>query len=104
MPRRLNVGGHDIRRGTTEQILLKVSEYYTATPVNVPVTVIRGDRPGPSLFLTAAIHESLRDGDVEVCGVNDGAVGHHVGCGQPLHKRRGRSRGLKRAAVEVECA
>jgi predicted deacylase len=56
MPTRLTIGEHRIRRGTTEQIFLKVSEYYTATPVNVPVTVIRGTHPGSTLFLTAAIH------------------------------------------------
>ena len=56
MAARLKVGDREIRRGTTEQILLEVSEYYTATPVNVPVTVIRGERRGPTLFLTAAIH------------------------------------------------
>ena len=42
-----------------------MSEYYTATPVNVPVTVIRGRRSGPSLFLTAAIHGDELNG-VEV--------------------------------------
>jgi uncharacterized protein len=56
MTGRLSIGGREIRRGTIEQIFLKVSEYYTATPVNVPVTVIRGQEPGPILFLTAAIH------------------------------------------------
>src|SRR5437773_10334824 len=52
----LKIGGRDIRRGTVEQILLKASEYYTATPVNVPVIVIRGSERGPIVFLTAAIH------------------------------------------------
>jgi len=52
----LKIGGRDIRRGTIEQILLKASEYYTATPVNVPVIVIRGAERGPIVFLTAAIH------------------------------------------------
>src|SRR5213594_5079655 len=52
----LKIGGRDIRRGTVEQILLKASEYYTATPVNVPVIVIRGSERGPRVFLTAAIH------------------------------------------------
>src|SRR6266568_6249350 len=52
----LKIGGRDIRRGTIEQILLKASEYYTATPVNVPVIVIRGVERGPVVFLTAAIH------------------------------------------------
>jgi uncharacterized protein len=65
MPQRLTIGGRKIRRGTAEQILLKVSEYYTATPVNVPVTVIRGRRSGPALFLTAAIHGDELNG-VEV--------------------------------------
>jgi uncharacterized protein len=52
----LRIGGRPIRRGTVEQIFLKVSEYYTATPVNVAVTVVRGKEPGPTIFLTAAIH------------------------------------------------
>src|SRR5439155_1635183 len=52
----LKIGGRDIRRGTIEQILLKASEYYTATPVNVPVIVIRGAVRGPVVFLTVAIH------------------------------------------------
>jgi hypothetical protein len=52
----LRIGGRMIRRGTTEQIQLKVSEYYTSSPVNVAVTVIRGHEPGPAVFLTAAIH------------------------------------------------
>ncbi|HXH29086.1 MAG TPA: succinylglutamate desuccinylase/aspartoacylase family protein [Candidatus Polarisedimenticolia bacterium] len=56
MKDRLTIGGRDIASGQTEQIFLKVSEYYTATPVNVPVTVIRGREAGPTLYLTAAIH------------------------------------------------
>mgnify|MGYP001564708795 FL=1 len=52
----LRIGGKEVRRGTVEQIFLKVSEYYTSTPVNVPVTVIRGEERGPLVFLTAAIH------------------------------------------------
>ncbi|HEU4400695.1 MAG TPA: succinylglutamate desuccinylase/aspartoacylase family protein [Candidatus Polarisedimenticolia bacterium] len=56
MARALTIGGREIRRGCAEQILLKVSESYTATPVNVPVTVIHGREPGPTVFLTAAIH------------------------------------------------
>jgi len=52
----LRIGGRLVRRGTVEQIFLKVSEYYTATPVNVPVTIIRGRARGPSVFLTAAVH------------------------------------------------
>ncbi|MGH9797873.1 MAG: succinylglutamate desuccinylase/aspartoacylase family protein [Candidatus Polarisedimenticolia bacterium] len=61
----LRIGDRAIRKGTVEQIFLKVSEYYTATPVNVPVTVIRGRERGPSVFLTAAIHGDELNG-VEV--------------------------------------
>jgi hypothetical protein len=53
---RLLVGGRAVRRGSTVRILLKVSEHYTSTPVNVPVTVVRGRRRGPALFLAAAVH------------------------------------------------
>ncbi|MFQ5878136.1 MAG: succinylglutamate desuccinylase/aspartoacylase family protein [Acidobacteriota bacterium] len=56
MAHRLSVGGREIRRGTVEQILLKVGEYYTAGPVHVPVTVICGEERGPILYLTAATH------------------------------------------------
>jgi hypothetical protein len=56
MAGRLTLGGRAIRRGTVEQIFLKVSEYYTASPVNLPVIVIRGAARGPTVFLTAAIH------------------------------------------------
>ena len=38
------------------EILLKISEFYTANPVNVPVTVIRGREDGPTVFLVAALH------------------------------------------------
>jgi predicted deacylase len=52
----LALGGREVRRGRTGQIFLKVGEHYTSTPVNVPVTVVRGARRGPTLFLTAAVH------------------------------------------------
>src|SRR5262245_47426569 len=53
---RLRIGGREVRPGAVERIFLTVSEHYTATPVKVPVTVIRGRRRGPVLFLTAAVH------------------------------------------------
>jgi uncharacterized protein len=58
-PRRrtpLTVGGRTIEAGTTAEILFKISEFYTANPVNIPVTVIRGREDGPVVFLVAAIH------------------------------------------------
>jgi predicted deacylase len=52
----IRVGGRTVEPGGTQQILLKVSEFYTSQPVNIPVTVIRGQEPGPTVFLAAAIH------------------------------------------------
>jgi hypothetical protein len=54
--REITVAGRLIRPGETQEILLKISEFYTAQPVNIPVTVIRGEEEGPRVFLTAAIH------------------------------------------------
>jgi len=35
---------------------MKISELYTATPVFIQFTCINGRRPGPAVFVTAAIH------------------------------------------------
>lgn len=42
--------------GKRKDIRLKASETFTAMPVFIPVTVFNGLRPGPRLFVTAAIH------------------------------------------------
>jgi predicted deacylase len=56
LPRKIRVGGEAIPRGSTRQIPLPVSEFYTAEAVSIPVTVISGRKPGPTVFLSAAIH------------------------------------------------
>ena len=48
--------GREIAPGEAAEIRLEVSEFYTAEPLSVPVTVVRGRRPGRTLFLTAAVH------------------------------------------------
>lgn len=48
--------GREIAPGEAVELRLEVSEFYTAEPLSVPVTVVRGRRPGPTLFLTAAVH------------------------------------------------
>jgi predicted deacylase len=50
------IAGRVIQPGETQEILLKISEFYTAQPVNIPVTVMRGAEEGHRVFLTAAIH------------------------------------------------
>jgi predicted deacylase len=55
-PKDLTIAGRTIRPGETQEILLKISEFYTSNPVNIPLTVVRGSERGPSVFMTAAIH------------------------------------------------
>jgi len=51
----LSFGGTPIALGETADLRLKVAESYTAEPVTVPITVVRG-APGPTLFVTATVH------------------------------------------------
>lgn len=50
------IAGQSIARGQTVDLKLKVSERYTGDPIHLPIRVIRASKPGPSLFVTAAIH------------------------------------------------
>ena len=61
----LQIAGRRIRPGESQEILLKISEFYTSNPVNIPLTVVRGHEPGPAVFMTAAIHGDELNG-VEV--------------------------------------
>ena len=57
------IGGHRIPPGTRQTVNLPVSVMSDHTPVTLSVQVIHGQSPGPTLFVSAAIH-----GD-EVIGV-----------------------------------
>lgn len=52
----LELAGHRVAPGESADLRIKVAESYTAEAVAVPVTVVRGGRRGPTLFLTATIH------------------------------------------------
>jgi len=52
----LAIGGQRVPAGTHAVIELPVTRLYTHAPVTMPVHVVHGRRPGPRLFLTAAIH------------------------------------------------
>ena len=54
--RGFDFAGTRVAPGTTAEIRLKVSELYTADPISIPVTVVRGRRRGPTLFVVATIH------------------------------------------------
>lgn len=47
--------GTEIALGETAELRLQVAESYTAEPLSIPVTVVRGG-PGPRLFVTATVH------------------------------------------------
>jgi hypothetical protein len=53
---RFELGQHGIGLGETRDITLKISESYSGTPIDLPLRVIRGPKPGPALFVTGAIH------------------------------------------------
>lgn len=57
------INGHAVAPGTRETVDIPVSRLSDHTPVSLSVHVIHGERPGPVLFVSAAIH-----GD-EVIGV-----------------------------------
>ncbi len=48
--------GVQILPGETREVYLKISESYLSSAIPVPVTVIRGKRPGPVVFVVAAVH------------------------------------------------
>lgn len=50
------IGGFNIAPGQTLRIELPVSKLYTDTDISMPIHVMRGKQPGPSVFVCAAIH------------------------------------------------
>lgn len=52
----LSINGVNIPRGTRESIDLPVAQLQTATELPMPIRVVRGQKPGPVLMLSAAVH------------------------------------------------
>jgi hypothetical protein len=48
--------GGRVDPGETQQLRYAVSETYLGDPIRIPVTVINGPDPGPTVFLSAAAH------------------------------------------------
>ncbi|WP_262177709.1 succinylglutamate desuccinylase/aspartoacylase family protein [Haloarcula laminariae] len=48
--------GGRVDPGETQNVRYTVSETYLGDPVRMPVTIINGERPGPTGFLSAAAH------------------------------------------------
>jgi predicted deacylase len=52
----LTINGVSVKPGTRITIDLPVGRLYTHTPMTIPVHVVHSRRPGPRLFISAAIH------------------------------------------------
>ena len=50
------IGGMTVEAGQRRLVDLPVSKLSNHTPVTLPVHVLHGHRPGPTMFLSAAIH------------------------------------------------
>ncbi len=50
------IGGQTVAAGERRLIDLPVSKLSNHTPVSLPVHVLHGERPGPAMFVTAAVH------------------------------------------------
>ena len=50
------VGGVEVLPGTRAAIDLPITDLSTHTPITMPVVVVHGKRPGPRLFVCAALH------------------------------------------------
>ncbi|WP_224449297.1 succinylglutamate desuccinylase/aspartoacylase family protein [Haloprofundus salilacus] len=48
--------GGRVDPGETQNLRYSVSETYLGDPVRIPVTIINGERDGPTMFLSAAAH------------------------------------------------
>lgn len=54
--REFAIAGVPVRRGETKDVRLKVSETYTGDEVAIPIRVMRAKKPGPVIFISAAVH------------------------------------------------
>jgi uncharacterized protein len=52
----ITIGGVEVKPGERRTVALPVTDLSTHTPISMPVHVVRGRRPGPSLFVCAALH------------------------------------------------
>lgn len=55
-PAGFGISGVRVAAGEKREINLKVSESFLAGGITIPVTVIRGHKPGPTAYVVAAIH------------------------------------------------
>ncbi len=56
MRTRFSIGGMTVEAGERQLVDLPVAHLSNHTPVTLPVHVLHGSRPGPTMFISAAIH------------------------------------------------
>jgi uncharacterized protein len=52
----ITINNIDVPPGTHTLIDLPISPLYTRTPISIPIHVVNGEKPGPTLLITSAIH------------------------------------------------
>src|SRR5262245_17836514 len=50
------IGGQTVEPGARQLVGMPVSKLSSHTPMTLPVHVLHGERPGPTMFISAAIH------------------------------------------------
>ena len=63
MQKAIEIAGVSVKPGSRQSIDIPLPSFYTHSSVNMPVHVVHGRKPGPTLLVCASIH-----GD-EICGV-----------------------------------
>ena len=63
----IEIGGQIINPGETKKLELEMPPLYTSTNMSIPVYVKSGKRPGPTMFVSAAIHGDELNG-IEIVG------------------------------------
>lgn len=56
MDQPFEIAGQVIAPGESRTVHIQVANTYTNTPVTLPVRVVRGQKPGPVMFVSAALH------------------------------------------------
>ena len=52
----LKVGGQLVKRGQRRRLEIPVARLPTGTALSLPITVLRGKHPGPTIWLSGAVH------------------------------------------------
>lgn len=58
-----SLAGHTVKPGTQAKLELPIARLMSGTPVALPVLVVHGEKDGPTVWISAAVH-----GD-ELCGI-----------------------------------